>query len=232
MTAPSLERGPHSESLRSHVEQWLSAAIVSGELAPGTLLTVPTLAAQFGVSATPVREAILDLEKRGFVQPLRNKGFRVTEVSAADLAELVAVRQLLECPAAQQLAGHLPVEERVGLRTLADRIVAGARGGDLADYLLADQEFHLTMIRLTGNGLLERIVADLRSRTRLVGLSEMLATKHLLDSALEHHQLLELLESGDAKAAGELMHRHIGHTLGWWSGLPEANDSAIAGGSC
>jgi DNA-binding GntR family transcriptional regulator len=70
MTASSISKVEHMSSLRDRIGGSLSAAIVSGELAPGTLVTVPTLAVQFEVSATPVREALLDLQQRGFVEPV------------------------------------------------------------------------------------------------------------------------------------------------------------------
>jgi len=208
-------------SLRARVEQALSAAIITGELSPGTLLTVPTLAAQFDVSATPVREAMLDLESRGFVEPVRNKGFRVTEVSDEALRQIVEVRQLLEPPAMAELATRFPAEEMPALDALARQIVAGAETGDLRTYLEADVEFHLSLTRLLGNRLLVDLVRDLRSRTRLVGLSSMLESKALSESAAEHLELLEYLGAGDADAARRLMHRHIHHTLGWWSGKAE-----------
>jgi len=103
----SIHRLIPGSSLRDTVESSLSAAIVSGELAPGTLVSVPTLAAQFGVSATPVREAMLDLEKRGFVQPVRNKGCLVTNVSEQDLPDIVQVRRWLEGPAMRIAAEKL-----------------------------------------------------------------------------------------------------------------------------
>ncbi|HEY0532685.1 MAG TPA: GntR family transcriptional regulator, partial [Actinoplanes sp.] len=85
-------------NFRHLVEDAVSSAIVSGEFPPGTMLTAPTLAARFDVSATPVREALLNLEKRGFVEIARNKGFRVTEVSGHDLEQIVQIRQWLEAP--------------------------------------------------------------------------------------------------------------------------------------
>jgi DNA-binding GntR family transcriptional regulator len=208
-------------SLRARVEQALSAAIITGELAPGTLLTVPSLAAEFKVSATPVREAMLDLEGRGFVEPLRNKGFRVTEVSDEALREIVEVRQLLEPPAMAELATRFPKEELPALEALAQQIIDGAATGDLRAYLDADLEFHLALTRMLGNRLLVDLVRDVRSRTRLVGLSSMLETKALGDSAAEHRELLAHLVAGRADEAQELMRRHIHHTLGWWSGKAE-----------
>lgn len=213
-------------SLRAHVERMLSSAIISGELAPGTLLTVPTLATQFDVSATPVREAMLDLEKRGFVEPVRNKGFRVTAVSDTVLQEIVEVRQLLEPPAMEELAKRFPRDVLPEFERLADDIVAGAKTGDLQGYLEADVEFHLKLTALLGNNLLTETVADLRSRTRLVGLVAMLESRHLEDSAAEHRELLGYLAAGDATAARQLMHRHIHHALGWWSGKPEDDADA------
>lgn len=208
-------------SLRARVEQALSAAIIAGELSPGTLLTVPSLAAEFKVSATPVREAMLDLEGRGFVEPVRNKGFRVTEVGEEALRDIVEVRQLLEPPAMAELATRFPREELPALEALAQRIIDGAATGDLRAFLSADLEFHLTLIGMLGNRLLVDLVRDLRSRTRLVGLSSMLETKALGDSAAEHRELLAHLAAGRAGEAQALMHRHIHHTLGWWSGKAE-----------
>lgn len=221
MTTSAIQPIPQPSSLRDYVQQMLSTGIVSGELAPGELLTVPTLATRFGVSATPVREAMLGLVKRGFVEPVRNKGFRVTEVSEQGLQDVVTVRQMLEPSAMHTLASNFPAEEMPRLKELADDIVAGASSGDLATYLQADHAFHMALTRLLGNQILAEMVADLRSRTRLVGLASMINTSRLAESAAEHHDLLELLEAGDSDGAQGLMSRHIHHTLGWWSGKGE-----------
>jgi DNA-binding GntR family transcriptional regulator len=209
------------ESLRVRVERTLSLAIISGELAPGALLTVPRLAEQFAVSATPVREAILDLEKRGFVEPVRNKGFRVTAVSDDLLHDIVEIRLLLEPPAMARLAASFPADRLASLREQADEIVAGARAGDLTAYLLADQRFHLELTALLGNPVLVETIAELRARTRLVGLVSLVETSMLDVSAAEHHRLLDDLAAGNADAAADLMRQHIRHAIGWWAGKAE-----------
>lgn len=221
MSLSALRPAPPRASLREHVHQALSAAIVSGELEPGTLITVPTLAVRFDVSATPVREAVLELEKRGFVETVRNKGFRVTAVSDEELGHLVQVRQLLEAPAMERLAGRVPDDALPALEGLADRIERGARDGDLRAYLEADQEFHLSLTRMLGNPVLTDSIADLRSRTRLVGLASMKESRHLDDSAAEHHELLRALVRGDGREAHAVMVRHIRHATGWWAGHGE-----------
>ncbi len=211
------------ENLRTKVESSLAAAIISGELEQGELVTVPALAAQFAVSATPVREAMLDLEKRGFVESVKNKGFRVTTVSTQDLHEIVEIRTWLEAPAMRIVATHLKGAPLETYRTLADRIVANVEQIDFKGYLAADTAFHLSLLELTGNRRLVDIVAELRKQTRMVGLSGLRNTEVLRKSALEHHELLDLLGAGRGAAAEQLMVRHVGHVLGWWAGIVEAD---------
>jgi DNA-binding GntR family transcriptional regulator len=225
----TLDRIEPGASLRGKVEDALAAAIISGEMPPGEMFSAPNLAITFNVSATPVREAMLNLQKRGFVEAVRNKGFRVTHVSDNDLREIVAVRQLLEPPAMRQLAENFPQDRFPELRARADEIVAGARAGDLKAYLAADHAFHLGLLELLGNRLLVEVVADLRSRTRLTGLATLLKTEQLDRSAGEHHELLDLLAASDGQGAHDVMMRHIGHAVGWWAGRPEkaADDAAV-----
>lgn len=227
-TSQSINRIGPVASFRAEVEQALSAAIISGELAPGVVVSVPTLAAQFEISATPVREAMLDLEKRGFVESVRNKGFRITTVSENDLREIVQVRRWLEVPATVLAADHLADDDLPRFRALADKIVEAASEGRMVDYLAADSEFHLAILRLTGNERVVRMVAELRSQTRMVGLAEMHDTVELEKSAAEHHALLELLAAGKTDEVEALMHRHIGHVAGWWSGHPEEESTVDA----
>ncbi|MFE5671967.1 GntR family transcriptional regulator [Agromyces sp. NPDC056523] len=209
-------------SLREQVERTLSSRIVAGEFAPGTVLTVPTLAGEFGVSATPVREAMLNLARRGFLSPLRNRGFEVTEVSADELRELGEIRRLLEAPPMRSLAGALPDETVARLRDLADEIVRAGREGRFEDYLDADTRFHLTLLERTGNRRLVQLVSELRQQTRLVGLVNLADSDELEGSSLEHAELVQLLVDGDGEAAEALMRRHIGHVSGLWSGRQEA----------
>lgn len=218
---PSVRRLPPVASLREQVHRALVAAIVAGELEPGELVSVPTLAARFDVSATPVREAVLDLERRGFLEAVRNKGFRVTRVSDQTLRHVAAVRLVIEPVWMERLAKSFPVGQLGEFRALADEIVEGARTGDLIAYLQADQAFHLRLMGLLGNPVAGEIVADLRDRARLLGLSTMVAGGTLAASAQEHHELLDLLAAGDGPGAKALMERHIGHSLGTWAGKPE-----------
>jgi DNA-binding GntR family transcriptional regulator len=205
-------------SLRDRISDSLSAAIISGELAPGTLVSVPTLATQFAVSATPVREAMLDLEQRGFVASVRNKGFRVTEVSEKDLREIVELRQFIEAPTLRALAGRLPLESLHRWRALAAQITLHADNANLSGFIERDRDFHLGLLGLYGNVRLVEMVRELRLQTRMVNLARMTKSTELLEVAREHHVMLDLLERGDGAALEELTIKHLAHVLDWWAG--------------
>ena len=132
---------------------------------------------------------MLDLAKEGLVEPLRNKGFRVTELTDAELDEITELRMLIEVPTVVALAADHRLEwassiER--LRSLADQIVEDAESGDLIGYVDADRRFHLELLALSGNRQLVRLVGELRCRSRLFGLEQLARTGRLTRSANEH----------------------------------------------
>ncbi|NBE94193.1 GntR family transcriptional regulator [Nonomuraea sp. KC401] len=205
------------QSLREQVAHALRAALITGEMRPGVVYSAPVLAAQFGVSATPVREAMLDLAKEGLVEAVRNKGFRVTELSDRDLDELTEIRQLIEVPTVARLADSARAEEFERLRPIAEEIVSASERGDLLAYIDADLRFHVELLALCGNAHLVSVVRDLRTRARLYGLSQLSERGTLSDSAMEHLTLLDALKSGDAAAVRQIMEEHIGHVRGIWA---------------
>ncbi|WP_175408450.1 GntR family transcriptional regulator [Streptomyces sp. TRM64462] len=205
------------ERLRDQVAHALRAALISGELQPGRVYSAPALAADFGISATPVREAMLDLAREGLVEPVRNKGFRVTEVSERDLDQYTELRALIEVPTVGAVTRSATREELEALRPVADEIVARARDHDLIGYLDADRRFHLTLLALHGNDRLVETVGDLRKRSRLYGLTALDERGMLVASAQEHVELLDLMLAGDAPAAEACMARHLGHVRSIWA---------------
>ena len=207
-------------SLRETVTQILRAAIISGEMAPGEVYSAPALGARFGVSATPVREAMVDLSREGLVQTVPNKGFRVTAVSEAELDDIAALRMLIEPPTVRQVTPRIPEEAIPELRELAQAIVDHAAAGDLITYTEADRRFHLAILEYSANQRLVSLVSDLRSQTRLYGLSEMAERGTLAGSAAEHLELADLIAARDATGAGSLMKRHIGRVRAEWARHP------------
>lgn len=207
-------------SLRETVTQILRAAIISGEMAPGEVYSAPALGARFGVSATPVREAMVDLSREGLVETVPNKGFRVTAVSDSDLDDIAALRMLIEPPTVREVTPRIPAEAIPALRALAQAIVDQAAAGDLVTYTEADRRFHLAILEYSHNQRLVSLVSDLRSHTRLYGLSGMVDRGTLTASAAEHLELVDLIGARDAQGAGSLMRRHIGRVRAEWAKHP------------
>lgn len=190
-------------SVRRQVLDALRAALVSGELAPGEVHSAPALGERFGVSATPVREAMQQLAQEGAVEVVPNRGFRVAERSARERAELSEVRGLIEAPVVLRLARTLPADRWAALRPAAVATVTAAACGDLAVYADADRAFHRALLALAGNEQLVRIADDLRRRVVWSGCD-------LRADAAEHVALLDALEERDLAAAELLVRRHLG----------------------
>jgi DNA-binding GntR family transcriptional regulator len=207
------------DTIRARVERALGSRIAAGVVPVGTLLSVPVLAEEFRVSATPVREAVLELQRRGFVEPARNRGFVVTAVDPEHAQHVAAVRELLEPPAMRAVAAIRP--DLATSRAATARIAAAAASGDLEAYLDEDRRFHVGLTALAGNPMLTAVVDDLRRRTRLPGLAAMVGSAELAASAVEHDDLLDAIDAGDVARAESVMRHHIGHTTGWWAGVAE-----------
>jgi len=208
-------------SLRERVAESLRAALVSGRMAPGTTYSIPALAEQFGVSATPVREAMLDLVNEGIVAAVPNKGFRVVELSDAELDQITELRRLLEVPTVGGLAGAIDAAAIKRLRRLADSVSDAARRGDVVGYVEADRELHLALLGEAGNPRLVEMVGRLRDQSRLYGLEQLAADGVLVDSADEHLRLIDALESGDRRGAERVMAHHLDHVRGIWASKRE-----------
>jgi len=216
--APALPRlGGTRSSYRERVADALRAALIAGELRAGEVYSAPTLAVRFGVSATPVREAMLDLAKEGLVDTVPNKGFRVTAVSEKQLDEYKHIRALIEIPTTAELAGTADPAALEALRPVAREIVDAAVAGDLIAYVEADIRFHLGLLALSGNEHLVEVVGDLRKRSRLYGLNALVEAGRLEASAEEHLEILDALVARDEDAVRAVMTRHLGHVRGLWA---------------
>jgi DNA-binding GntR family transcriptional regulator len=205
-------------NMRDEIIDTLRGAVISGELRPGVVYSAPTLGEQFGVSATPVREAMLDLVKEGLIETVRNKGFRVTEPTERELDNFTELRTLLEVPTVRRIAENGADPETLArLRELATGIEDAAVRHDFIAHVTIDMEFHTTLLALAGNEHLVEIVRSLRARSRIYGLKVLAERGQLIASSHEHAELLDFIEARDPEAAEDLMRRHIGHVRGIWA---------------
>ncbi|MFF8817582.1 GntR family transcriptional regulator [Leucobacter sp. NPDC015123] len=218
-------------NLRETVLEQLRTAIITGEIAEGSLVSAPTLGQALGVSATPVREAMMDLAREGLVETIKNKGFRITAMTDKELDDLAAIRLLLEPPSMPAAIGRLSDEDFEELERLADACLTAAETEDLQGYLGFDREFHHFILSHIDNPQLTELATSLRTRTRLYGLKELASKGRLGDSAREHHTLIALLRAGDGAGAEQLMRDHIGHARRVWATGSEEHDTQDGVGS-
>lgn len=217
-----------TNSLREQAAEAIRASIVGGELEPGEIYSATTLAERLGVSATPIREAMLDLASAGLVESVRNRGYRVLTPGEQDLDEISELRLMLEVPAMRKVVERASDAQLAALDAVVDAIESTAADGDLAGFLTADRRFHLTLLALTNNDRLMRLVAQLRDQTRLQGLKPLAEEGQLTASAGEHRGILAALQARDGAAAEQLMRTHLEHTRGLWAGRAEGNGAAPA----
>lgn len=208
--------------LRDQVASSLRHALIVGDFQPGEVLSAPTLATEFGVSATPVREAMLDLAQEGHVSPIRYRGYRVTEVSEQTRRQVIQLRALIEIPLMAEAAGQgVAWETLERSRDLAHQSVEAAVEGDLIRFIGLDMDLHLGLLAAAGNDIAVKHVRSLRSTTRLTGLKDLVERQQLEFTAREHVELVEAMARGDIPETERIMRQHLGHVSGVWAGQDE-----------
>ncbi|MEU9387535.1 GntR family transcriptional regulator [Streptomyces sp. NPDC048279] len=192
-------------SVRGQILDALRTALASGELTPGEVYSAPALGERFGVSATPVREAMQQLALEGAVEVVPNRGFRVVRRGARELAELAEVRALIEVPVMMRLARSVPAERWDALRPLAEESARAAALGCKATYAEADRAFHRAVLALAGNEQLVQIAEDLHRRAVPLhgGRADLMA------DAGEHTALLDALIAGELDVVRRLVTGHF-----------------------
>ncbi|MDI4663964.1 GntR family transcriptional regulator [Xanthobacter autotrophicus] len=198
-------------NLREQVLRQVRSEIISGQSGPGKMYSVPTLAADLGVSTTPVREALLELARTGLIEPMRNRGFKVVEPTVDDLRNLFDMRSLLEVHAAELFALKPRKKKKLieQLTGLAEAIGTAVENDDLYGYLENDRNFHMAFIGAAENALLTEMAMGLRDKMRLHGISSRAGLERQAASVGEHYQLIALAEAGNVDGIRELMRNHI-----------------------
>jgi DNA-binding GntR family transcriptional regulator len=206
-----VKQPPAADRVYAHVKQGVLERRYEG----GILLTEGELAEAVGVSRTPVREALLRLEVEGLIKLYPKKGALVLPVSAQEIADVVETRLLVEEHAARKA---VPASPRLitRLEELLAEQKAHAAAGDLAAAAVTDRCFHAEIVRSGGNAILSRLYDQLRDRQLRMGVAVMHSHPDRIAKTLaEHEEILQALRSGDAQAAVDVVHRHVG----WFSHL-------------
>jgi len=194
---------------QTEIAQRVVESILAQKLAPGERLGEQELADLFGVSRTLVREALMQLQARGFVEVRTRKGWYVVEPSFEEARDAFAARRVVECGLLRD-AGK-PLIRRLRQHVADERKAIAADDAATRTFLLAD--FHVCLAECYGNRLLTDVMRDLAARTTLVALLYQ-STHDASQSCDEHAAIVAALERGDTREAEELMREHIGNVQG------------------
>ncbi|GAA4750389.1 GntR family transcriptional regulator [Nocardioides endophyticus] len=196
-------------NLKAQLLEALRTAIFSGELEPGVVYKNGELAARYGVSRTPVREAVLELESKGLVTIARGVGFRVVAPSDGDSRELNEVRQVLEGWAMGTIAGELSDAALAEAEVMLGRITVAAEQADLTSYWTHDRAFHDFLVRQARNQRITNLLSEYRDSQRIPVLARIAREGSLPRRNQDHVRLLDAIRTGDKDGASALIRAHI-----------------------
>jgi DNA-binding GntR family transcriptional regulator len=195
--------------LSEQVYETLLGTILSGQLAPGTIISEVALAKQLSVSRTPVHDALTQLAKDGLVEQRANRRAVVTRFSHEDVHDIFEMRKLLEGEAAHRAASRIDRHTLARLRATASVLVRTSRRPDwVASWADFDDEFHSEIAQASGS---PRLLQDItRYRTFHLSFNRLVTNFDCLQQALEEHvRILTALEERDADTARGEMVAHI-----------------------
>ncbi len=198
-------------ALYEDVADRLRQQIFARELEPGSWIDEQKLCAQYGISRTPLREALKVLAVEGLVTMRLRRGAYVTEMSSQDVAQVYHLLALLESDAAGEVARSASDAQLEALEALHQRLEKQQRQRDA--FFAANERFHLELLEIAGNRWRTQIVTDLRKVMKLNRHHSLFKRGRIAESLAEHRALMQALRERDAKAATRLMRAHFENGL-------------------
>ena len=196
-------------ALYQEVAERLRQRIFAHELTPGTWIDEQKLAEQYGISRTPLREALKVLASEGLVELRPRRGCYVTEISRQDLDDIFPLMAMLEGRCAAEAVRNARTADISALQEIHARLEAAARDGRIDAFFEANQEFHKKIQELSGNRWLLSVIQDLRKVLKLSRLHSLSLEGRLQQSLDEHRLIMAALANSDAGKAEKLMHDHL-----------------------
>lgn len=196
-------------ALYQEVAERLRERIFSHELPPGSWVDEQALADDYGISRTPLREALKVLASEGLVTLKPRRGCYVTEISERDLDEIFNVMALLEGQCALLSARKATDADLARLREIHDTLEQAAAADDIDNFFDANQAFHLLLQQLADNRWLQQVIEDLRKVIKLSRHYSLFSEGRLEQSLAEHRDLLAALTARDAERAEQIMREHL-----------------------
>ncbi|CAB1370448.1 GntR family transcriptional regulator [Denitratisoma oestradiolicum] len=196
-------------ALYQEVAERLRVRIFAHDMAPGSWVDEQALADEFGISRTPMREALKVLAAEGLVVLKPRRGCYVAELSEQDLDEVFPVMALLEGRAALEAAGKASDADLARLAALHAELERHGAAADADRFFAVNDAFHAALQEIAGNRWLQHLIDDTRKMIKLTRRHSLLVEGRLDQSLAEHRQILEALQARNPERAARAMHDHL-----------------------
>lgn len=198
-------------ALYEEVAELLRERIFNRELTPGSWIDELKLAEAYGISRTPLREALKVLATEGLVTMKVRRGAYVTEVNEKDLTDVYHLLSLLESDAAGVVAVSATPSQIKLLQDLHNQLEKAV--GNRVRFFQINEEFHLRLLEIANNRWRDQMVGDLRKVMKLNRHNSLLKSGRIGESLAEHRAIMQALSLGNAEAAVRLMKEHFSNGL-------------------
>jgi DNA-binding GntR family transcriptional regulator len=208
MDAPTTSPKPATRTAQA-LRETLEYDIAVGIYPPGTRLDEVSLAKRFEVSRTPIREALIELSASGLVEIRPRRGAFVREIGIPRLIEMFEVMAELEAMCARLACRRMSAAEHAALQQAHDACVAAAAAGDPDAYFHANETFHVTIYKGSGNGFLAEQARSLQNRLKPYRRLQLRVRNRVGNSLAEHQQIVDAILAGDDRQAESAIRSHI-----------------------
>ena len=207
MNAPTLPQNLKQRALYEDVAELLRQRIFSRELPPGSWIDELKLAEEYGISRTPLREALKVLAAEGLVTMKVRRGAYVTEVNEKDLTDVFHLMAVLESDAAGTVAQTATDNQLKELEALHQQLEKSTR--DRVKFFTINEAFHIKLLEVANNRWAGQMVADLRKVMKLNRAQSLLKVGRIEESLAEHDAIMAALKQRNAATAQTAMRTHI-----------------------
>lgn len=204
-----VENAEPAESAAALVERDLRRAIIELELKPGARLSEHEIADRLGVSRQPVREAMIKLQRSGFIDIRPQRGTTIVKISAAAMQEALFVRNAVETAVAERAAAHFDAWQRKRIDTILARQEEAAAKVDQTLFREQDELFHIALARGAGCGIAWTSIVELKAHMDRVCNLTMQTRDDLGRRVREHRAIVAAIDAHDSAAARAAMGRHL-----------------------
>ena len=211
MNAPTAHRHLKPRALYEEVAELLRQRIFARELQAGAWIDELAISAEYGISRTPLREALKVLAAEGLITMKMRRGAYVTEVDEKDLSDVYHLLSLLESDAAAVVATTATDAEMTELQALQTELEKSA--ANRARFFEVNERFHMRLLAIANNRWRDQMVADLRKVMKLNRHNSLLKAGRIEESLAEHRALMQALGARDANAAAQRMREHFSSGL-------------------